>query len=86
MYQEIIQESVRVSNVGRTRRKEQEKSNIITELKQFCKEEWAKISPSQCAGLINSYRKQLTKVFGAQVGGKTLTESRLSHAFADKDI
>jgi len=32
------------------------KSTNISDLKQFCVEEWAKIPPSRCAGLMKSYR------------------------------
>jgi len=42
----------------------------ISKLKQFCKEEWAKIPPSRCAGLIMSDRKRLVEVIAAQ-GGDT---------------
>ena len=38
--------------------------NSMTELKQFCQEEWAKIPPQLCAGLIHSYRKRLVEVTG----------------------
>lgn len=44
------------------------KPTNIPELRLFCKEEWAKIPPSQCAGLINSYRKHLVEVI-AEKGG-----------------
>ena len=46
------------------------KPTNIPELKLFCTEEWAKIPPSRCAGLINSYRKRLVAVIAAQ-GGHT---------------
>lgn len=42
----------------------------LTELQQFCKEEWAKISPDRCARLICSYRKRLVEVIAAK-GGAT---------------
>lgn len=42
----------------------------MTELKQFCQEEWAKIPPERCAGLIHSYRKRLVEVIAAK-GGST---------------
>ena len=42
------------------------KPTNITELKPFCLEEWAKIPPSRCAGLINSCRKRLVAVIAAQ--------------------
>ena len=32
-------------------------SKNIAKLKQFCKEEWSKIPPDRCAGLIRNYRK-----------------------------
>lgn len=34
----------------------------IPELKLLCEEEWAKISPSRCAGPINSYQKHFIKL------------------------
>ena len=42
------------------------KPTNIHELKQFCKEEWAKIPPSRCMGLINNCRKCLVEVIAAQ--------------------
>lgn len=42
----------------------------MTELKQFCQEEWAKIPLQRCAGLIHSYRKRLVEVIAAK-GGST---------------
>ena len=42
----------------------------IAELKQFCKEEWSKIPPDRCAGLILNYRKRLVEVIAAK-GGST---------------
>ena len=42
----------------------------IAELKQFCKEEWCKIPPDRCAGLIHNYRKRLVEVIAAK-GGST---------------
>ncbi|XP_060799766.1 serine-rich adhesin for platelets isoform X3 [Neoarius graeffei] len=47
-----------------------EKTTNIPELKLFCTEEWVKIPPSWCAGLINSYRKCLVAIIAAQ-GGHT---------------
>ncbi len=38
----------------------------VTELKQFCKEEWAKIPPRRCERLIASYRKRLIAVDAAK--------------------
>ncbi len=46
------------------------KPSNVAELKQFCKEEWAKISPQQCERLIASYRKRLMAVVAAK-GGTT---------------
>ncbi len=46
------------------------KPSNVTELKQFCKEEWAKIPPQQCERLIASYRKRLIAVVAAK-GGTT---------------
>jgi hypothetical protein len=40
------------------------------ELKPFCKEEWFKIPPDHCAGLIRNYRKCLVEVIAAK-GGST---------------
>ena len=42
----------------------------IAELKQFCTEEWSKIPPDHCAGLIYNYRKRLVEVIAAK-GGST---------------
>lgn len=42
----------------------------IAELKQFCEEEWSKIPPGRCAGLICNYRKRLVEVIAAK-GGST---------------
>jgi hypothetical protein len=42
----------------------------IAELKQFGKEEWSKIPPDRCAGLISNYRTCLVEVIAA-VGGST---------------
>ena len=42
----------------------------ISELKQFCKEEWSKIPPDRCAGLIRNYIKRLVEVIAAK-GGST---------------
>lgn len=42
----------------------------LTELELFCKEEWAKISVSRCAKLIETYPKRLTAVIAAK-GGAT---------------
>lgn len=46
------------------------KPSSVAELKQFCKEEWAKISPQRCERLIASYRKRLISVVAAE-GGPT---------------
>ncbi|MGH0175353.1 UNVERIFIED_CONTAM: hypothetical protein FKN15_070513 [Acipenser sinensis] len=45
-----------------------QKPTIVTELKQFCMEEWAKIPPRRCEGLINNYRKCLVAVIAAKGG------------------
>ena len=42
----------------------------IVELKQFCKEEWSKIPPSRCTGLICNCRTCLVEVIAAK-GGST---------------
>ncbi len=44
------------------------KASNVAELKQFCKEEWAKIPPQRCEGLIASYRKRLIAVVAAKDG------------------
>ncbi len=46
------------------------KPSNVAELKQFCKEEWAKIPPQRCERLIASYRKRLIAVVAAN-GGTT---------------
>ncbi|KAF7670306.1 hypothetical protein LDENG_00272020 [Lucifuga dentata] len=46
------------------------KPSNVAELKQFCKEEWAKITPQRCERLIASYRKCLIAVVAAK-GGTT---------------
>jgi hypothetical protein len=38
----------------------------IAELKQFCEEEWSKIPPEHCAGLICNYGKHLVEVIAAR--------------------
>ncbi|KAF7645015.1 hypothetical protein LDENG_00211660 [Lucifuga dentata] len=40
----------------------QRKPSNLTQLKQYCVEEWAKISPSRCEKLISGYKKQLEEV------------------------
>ena len=44
------------------------KPTNVTELKQFCMEEWAKIPPRHCERLINNYRKRLVAVIAAKGG------------------
>ncbi len=46
------------------------KPSNVAELKQFCKEEWAKIPPQRCERLIASYRKRLIAFLAAK-GGTT---------------
>ncbi len=46
------------------------KPSNVAELKQVCKEEWAKFPPQQCERLIASYRKRLIAVVAAK-GGTT---------------
>jgi len=41
------------------------KPSNVAELKQFCKEECAKIPPKRCERLIASYRKRLIAVVAA---------------------
>jgi hypothetical protein len=43
----------------------------IAELKQFCQEEWSKIPPDCCAGLIHNYRKHLVEVIAAKGGSNS---------------
>ncbi|MBN3326397.1 LNP protein, partial [Atractosteus spatula] len=50
----------------------------IHELKQFCIEEWAKIPPNHCAGLIRSYRKLLVEVIASSY---KLLNIKGSHTF-----
>ena len=45
------------------------------ELKQFCKEEWSKIPPDRCAGLICNHRKRL-------VEGQPVIKTNGSHSFS----
>lgn len=40
----------------------------VAELKQFCEDEWSKIPPERCAGLIHSYQKHLIEVIAAKGG------------------
>ncbi len=47
-----------------------QKPSNVAELKQFCKEEWAKIHPQRCERLIASYGKRLIAVVAAK-GGTT---------------
>ncbi len=42
------------------------KLSNVAELRQFCKEEWAKIPPQWCERLIASYRKHLNAVVSAK--------------------
>ncbi|KAK3543408.1 hypothetical protein QTP70_020436 [Hemibagrus guttatus] len=46
------------------------KPSNVAELQQFCKDEWAKIPPQRCNGLIASYGKRLIAVVAAK-GGPT---------------
>ncbi len=46
------------------------KPSNVSELKQLCKEEWAKIPPQRCERLIASYCKHLIAVVPAK-GGTT---------------
>ncbi len=46
------------------------KPSNVAELKQFCKEEWAKIPPQLCERLNDSYRKHFIVVVAAK-GGTT---------------
>lgn len=54
-----------LEKVGHTR-----KPANVAQLQQFCKDEWAKISPRCSKGLITSYRKHLIAVVPAK-GGPT---------------
>uniref|UniRef100_A0A8C4TBF5 Transposase n=1 Tax=Erpetoichthys calabaricus TaxID=27687 RepID=A0A8C4TBF5_ERPCA len=51
------------------------KPTNIPELKLFCTEEWAKIPPSRCAGLIISYRKRLVTVIAAKGGSHQILKA-----------
>ena len=42
----------------------------LTELQQFCKEEWAGIAQSRCAKLVETYSKRLMAAIQAK-GGST---------------
>ena len=44
------------------------KASSVAELKQFCKEEWAKIPPQRCERLISSYRKRLVADVAPKIG------------------
>ncbi len=44
------------------------KPSSVAELKQFCKEDWAKIPPQRCERLIASYHKRLIAVVVAKSG------------------
>ena len=46
------------------------KPSNLTDLKQFCIEEWAKIPVSRCEKLVKGYRKRLLAVIAAK-GGAT---------------
>ncbi|KAK3525999.1 hypothetical protein QTP70_011800 [Hemibagrus guttatus] len=46
------------------------KPSNVSELQQFCKDEWAKIPPQRCNRLIASYRKRLIAIVAAK-GGPT---------------
>ncbi len=46
------------------------KPSNVAKLKQFCKEEWARIPPQRCERLIASYHKLLIAVVAAK-GGTT---------------
>ncbi len=46
------------------------KPSNVAELKQFCKEEWAKNPPHRCERIIASYHKRLIAVVAAK-GGTT---------------
>lgn len=43
----------------------------IAQLKEFCMEEWANISPSRCQRLVDSYKKRLLEVVSAKGGNTT---------------
>uniref|UniRef100_A0AAQ6IG64 Tc1-like transposase DDE domain-containing protein n=1 Tax=Anabas testudineus TaxID=64144 RepID=A0AAQ6IG64_ANATE len=43
---------------------------FLTQLELFCKEEWAKISVSRCAKLVETYPKRLAAVIVAKGGSK----------------
>ena len=46
------------------------KPSNISQLKEFCVEEWGKLSSDRCQRLVNGYKKRLTEVISAK-GGNT---------------
>ncbi len=82
LYQKILKENVRPSvcdlKLKRTWIMQQDiharKPSNVAELKQFCKEEWAKIPPQRCERLFASYRKRLIAVVVAKGGHNQLLD------------
>uniref|UniRef100_A0AAZ3NY09 Tc1-like transposase DDE domain-containing protein n=1 Tax=Oncorhynchus tshawytscha TaxID=74940 RepID=A0AAZ3NY09_ONCTS len=52
----------------------------IADLKQFCKEEWSKIPPDHCAGLIRNHRKLWLRLLLPKEG-QPVIKSKGSHPF-----
>lgn len=67
LYQEILRDSVDPMKNTWVR---QQHENPPVWLKQFCKEEWAKIAPERCETLTASYHEPLIAVLTAK-GGRT---------------
>jgi hypothetical protein len=52
----------------------------IAKMKQFCKEEWSKILPDHCAGLIRNNRKCLSLLLPKE--GQPVIKCKGSHSFS----
>jgi hypothetical protein len=53
----------------------------VAELKQVCKEEWSKIPPDRCAGLLLNYRKSLVEVIAVKPRVNQLLNPRVHILF-----
>ena len=61
--------STRLRSCGMTAREQfTSHPKNIAELKQFCIDEWSKIPPERCAGLIRNCRIRLVEVIAAKRG------------------
>ena len=60
------------------------KQTNISELKKFG-EEWAKMPPSRCAGLIKRYRKRLMEVIAAEKGCHQLLNVKVHRLFQKRN-